>query len=835
MKKLAPETSLLFLDTLGIAEFLLKDQCDRHDHFSVYASQFEGWTTNCRSRSVELLPLDDSVITCYLDETCLSLQCCREADFISKSFFVRVEIDPCNYLVTLQIEKLIINTTLNDYEWGRWTNMDLYGVIRFRLRLYDLYADQQYSISLILSICWDPSRCEDHNIFKNAVLPKPKCDWNTNFKVKDFSLQHYMKDKGLKTLTELEKSTVLEILGISIYLKSKECKQIYTVQQRHDGLINNCSSEVRFLDDISSFAECRIPEKCTAIDCCLTLPYIGRNINFVIDLDFCSFRLMVEVEKIALNFSLLDYEWGKLQSLSLYGVFNVNFTIEDLSSENVAVFSVNISVCFELFEQCEFSLMLLKEARLAKPSCDLDKSFTVKDFSLRSYLADIGLNGSTLPLPQHTVSELLHYLDIAQFLFQDQCNQHELPFSPNKNGWNKGCPKQLSLPPLDNTTRCHLYDFCTGVACCTDIKILGRSLTTYIKLDPCNRKLYVGIEKMNVTVNLLDYQFGKPEHIKLNGLVHLDFIIEDFKVSRQYMVTFNLSVCFETQYLCAIHVPVLRNTQLPKQICNWKSDFIDTDFSYRSYLQEKGIPEDQTLSSYQMKDLMEELGISEFRQRDECSKSQESFSSLLNGWKNECKRPMTKLPLNPEFVTCKIGQDCTSIECCLLAEKLGTSFKIFVEIEPCLFQLRLGIEQMTFSTLLFDFEWGQPVEAWLFGLVRMQFTLTDLTAEHQYLFDLSVSVCLESAKSEPCYVVVNILDKYRLPKPKCDWNTKISIENFSYEGWLRKGMVKPMRTLAPYLTSKLLSDLNVAAYLNSITCDLNTQLHNKENRGWTKA
>lgn len=48
-----------------------------------------------------------------------------------------------------------------------------------------------------------------------------------------------MKDKGLTTLTELEKSTVLEILGISIYLKSKECKQIYTVQQRHDGLINS--------------------------------------------------------------------------------------------------------------------------------------------------------------------------------------------------------------------------------------------------------------------------------------------------------------------------------------------------------------------------------------------------------------------------------------------------------------------------------------------------------------------------------------------------------------------------------------------------------------------
>lgn len=87
--------------------------------------------------------------------------------------------------------------------------------------------------------------------------------------------------------------------------------------------ISDCSLEGRLLDNIPSFAECRIPEKCTAIDCCVTLPYLGRNINFVIDLDFCDFRLMVEIEKIALNFSLLDYEWGKLQSLSLYGVFNV--------------------------------------------------------------------------------------------------------------------------------------------------------------------------------------------------------------------------------------------------------------------------------------------------------------------------------------------------------------------------------------------------------------------------------------------------------------------------------------------------------------------------------
>ncbi|VDI45262.1 Hypothetical predicted protein [Mytilus galloprovincialis] len=351
-RKLSSETTLLLLDKLGIAEFLLDDQCDRHDHFSVYASQFEGWTTNCRSRSVELLPLDDSVITCYLDKTCLSLQCCRESDVIGRSFYVRIDIDPCRYIMTFQIEKLIINTTLNDYEWGRWRQMDMYGVVRLRL---DLLA------------------------FFNLCI---------------------------------------------------ECGKFF--------YISECPSKVNLFKNISSFATCRIPLKCTAIDCCITLPYFGRGVNFFIDLDMCDSRLMVGIEKIALNYSLLDYEWGKLQSLNLYGVFIVNYTIDDFSSENVVVFSVNVSICFESLEKCEFSIIVLKEARLPKPSCDLEKTFTIPDFSLRSYLTDIGLDGSVSLLPAHTISELLHRLDIAQFLLKDQCNQQELPFAPSKNGWNKG-------------------------------------------------------------------------------------------------------------------------------------------------------------------------------------------------------------------------------------------------------------------------------------------------------------------------------------------------------------------------------------------------------------
>ena len=40
---------MLLLDTLGIAKFMKTEQCDRHDPFSVYASQYEGWSTGMKS------------------------------------------------------------------------------------------------------------------------------------------------------------------------------------------------------------------------------------------------------------------------------------------------------------------------------------------------------------------------------------------------------------------------------------------------------------------------------------------------------------------------------------------------------------------------------------------------------------------------------------------------------------------------------------------------------------------------------------------------------------------------------------------------------------------
>lgn len=81
---------------------------------------------------------------------------------------------------------------------------------------------------------------------------------------------------------------------------------------------------------------------------------------------------------------------------------------------------------------------------------------------------------------------------------------------------------------------------------------------------------------------------------------------------------------------------------------------------------------------------------------------------------------MAVLPNNTGPATCNIHNTCTAVECCVTAEQIGRSFRTFVNFEPCLFKLTVGIEQLTFDRLLFDYEWGQPVQVWLFGFVRLE-------------------------------------------------------------------------------------------------------------------
>ena len=60
-----------------------------------------------------------------------------------------------------------------------------------------------------------------------------------------------------------------------------------------------------------------------------------------------------------------------------------------------------------------------------------------------------------------------------------------------------------------------------------------------------------------------------------------------------------------------------------------------------------------------------------------------------------------------------------------------------------------------------------------------RFTIADLEIEGQYLIDMTLNVCLEV--EGPCYVSVKVFNKYRLPKPQCDWNSDFFLKGKYYK------------------------------------------------------
>lgn len=87
----------------------------------------------------------------------------------------------------------------------------------------------------------------------------------------------------------------------------------------------------------------------------------------------------------------------------------------------------------------------------------------------------------------------------------------------------------------------------------------------------------------------------------------------------------------------------------------------------------------------------------------------------------ECNKtllhPLPSLYSQP--VTCRISSSCATVQCCVDVPEISSSFNTKLEIDPCTFQMVVSIDQLRFSKFLFEYDWGQEEEVWLFGVVRM--------------------------------------------------------------------------------------------------------------------
>ncbi|CAC5374575.1 unnamed protein product [Mytilus coruscus] len=822
------------MEALGLTEYMLDTSCDRTDS-SVYALAYQGWSSGCFT-PVTLASLDDSTITCNLDSSCRAIDCCLDVPVIKKSVHIFMNLDSCNYQLRVGIEKLQFNITLRDYQFGEWTLVDLNGVIRMNFIIHDLYAENEYLISLNISVCFEQNSCQlVYDIFNNVRLPRPTCDWNKQFQISDFSISEYKKMLNVTVMADHQVAELLEKLGIAEFMNPVPCDRNSARFNSSMEWVNDCTETITALRMLDNTTTCHLLSTCTGIECCSTSESLGLTLNSYVYLDPCNYRLSIGIEQIQLNYSLVDYNWGEWIHYSLYDVYNLNFVAEDLIGDEQYVISLNISLCLESSGPCEVALVIFDNDRLSKPTCDWNTDFIIPGFSLKTYLLGKGLDpDTTTQLSIHMASQLLHDIGVAPALLDTQCERESLPYHPSSDeiGWNKGCTQQVTLPNLPNGTNCHFYDSCTGVSCCTDIDLIQHSITWVLRIETCQYQMFVGIEKIEIGISLLDYNFGQKDYFKLHGVFGIEYMVED--LAQTYRVNMNLTVCMESSEPCDIIVPVLTDTVLPKPVCNWKTGFIDPDFSYSAFLTENDIGVNDTLDSTQLSILLHTLGLTDFLLNPQCNRSGAPYAGAVNGWTNNCTSAMDPLPSIVGEANCHIASHCTAVYCCLYNPRMARSFETRVNFEPCLFKLTVSIEELTFDILLSDYVWTEPTDVWLFGFVRMEFTAVDLVVEGDYMLDLVLRVCMEADADTTvlCFININVLTKYRLPKEQCDWDFNFFVSGFSLNSWLANNNYTRTEPLPLTVSAKLLSHLNVQSYLNHPTCQQEGSLYTTAGTRW---
>ena len=101
------------------------------------------------------------------------------------------------------------------------------------------------------------------------------------------------------------------------------------------------------------------------------------------------------------------------------------------------------------------------------------------------------------------------------------------------------CEDFTDILTLPSSVSCSIGAFssgCSNILCCTKMDFISRGIQTRVFLDPCDYKLTLSIETMNVTTSLLDYTWGRSETFSLQGGFKLKWVFNNdtFFLNRKY-------------------------------------------------------------------------------------------------------------------------------------------------------------------------------------------------------------------------------------------------------------------------------------------------------------
>ncbi|XP_053398344.1 uncharacterized protein LOC128556707 [Mercenaria mercenaria] len=730
-----------------------------------------------------------------------------------KSFNIRFNLDPCSNMLEISIEKLVFDIPLNDYIYGSQSRFCLYGMVCLDFSIKDLFWSRTYIVDLELNICFDsstPCRIESQ-IFKSTALPKPICSWEEANIVQNFTLNNWFFERGMPEMIKLPSyiASVLENdIGLSMYFNEEECRQnVSPYLSNSSSCSSDCPLKIHTLVDDADIM-CYIPKYCTAVDICAHVPLINRNIHVYLRIHACNSVLDVGIEQFQFSVGLFDFEFGKDVAINLKDVFKMKFRIDELTTKGVFVVDLELSICFSN-SSCEKTFIIFDRTELPNMPCSLDLGFRNESFSLTEWMNERSISKGDVTDVQR--KELFETLGLAVYLYDSACYLSELPYTPSNNGWNIECPVELTLSPLPSGIGCFISDMCTAIQCCLEIEIVQTSVSFYVIVDGCGKKLTVGIEQMKLVLDIDSYQFGQWDRFYLFGVYRIDYMLENFQGGRKYVLDVNISACFESHRECEFTLPVLQKAILPKVNCDWQNGFIDNDFSFESWKSDNDVNENATLSNAQFDILANDLGISQYLFDNECELSS---NRPLQGWNNACTLGVN-LTVLPSNIECTIGTSCLAIDCCLNVSSLNRRFGFSLHVDDCEYQISASIENLVIERKMSAFEFGKQIHFDIDGLISMRFLVVNIEYSNKYLLDMDVDVNFEP--NEPAEISVKLLDDMIVPRIPCQLNANFIKKDFSLDKWKEENNVS---VLDDYQSTRLLEDIAIAPFLIPVKCDV---------------
>ncbi|KAL5014713.1 hypothetical protein ScPMuIL_008983 [Solemya velum] len=766
------------------------------------------------------------MVSCYIPEKCTAINCCMSVDFLGLSFNAFIDIDTCNYTLSGCVEKICFQLYSFENEWGKHEQITIQDVVRMDFSIDNPTDKKVFVIDLTISLCMESNQPCMFTIpvFKGTEVPQPICDLSATIGLSISAWADKLNLKNLDLTKALSKYVVrllLEQLGVDKHLKSPACDR---TREPYKSAENNwksdCPKDV-LVPALSGPLTCYIPDYCTGIDCCLDIKFLDMSLNAYLFIDSCNAVLSGGIENLKFSHSILKYEWGKEEEFTLQEVIKIRFRIQDLSGKKEFLVDLSFAICLESGADCQFEVVVLHQTKIPKPFCDRATGFSIKDFSFSKWMGEKGREEGK-SLTDALITTLITELGLDDFLKTLSCNRQQTPFSADQ--WTKDCPVDFALHDIDGPLSCYIPDICTAIECCLDVSLLRRSFNFYFTLDACNYVLKLGIEKLDLNIPFLDYEWGKKMSFRLKGIFRIDFSIHDLKTEKKFLVNLNILACFEEDK-CLFDIPILKQTKLPKIFCD-SAGFKIENFNLQDWVKEKGLEVGDQLVGATVDILLEELGIAVYMLETPCDRTSATYSPQTStGWKDDCSQGLTQVEL-PNAMQCHMTSECTEVDCCIRYGHIDTSFHTYFYFKPCDFKLTVRIEKLDVEIPLFDFDFGEPMKISLKGVASLDFIIEEPPFTNTYIINLNASLCFES--SAECVVDTPILKDVVFIKQECDWTTGFKQNDFSLSQWMKDETISDVSAMTELQQDKLLQDLGLVEYLSPEQCQFDATLYSSK-------